>query len=397
MAKTQANKEWKLFFGNGKKNPKGNERLKQLEPPPWRKFGDENKLNPKQKTEMEARWKKVEKLVDDNEKNTKRGQSFRISNKAQDVINAVNAAIYLRRPILVTGKPGSGKTSLAYAIAHELGLGSVLTWAINARTTLQDGLYRYDAIARLQDTNLKEKQDIGEYIKLGALGTAFLPSFLPRVLLIDEIDKCDINLPNDLLNLFEEGEFEIEELVRRLSKSKADSDVNSETVSKQVDSERDSEQVNSETNSKLEIEQKTTFSVYTKDKDIKAQISEGRVSCYAFPIIVMTSNGERDFPPAFKRRCLRVRMPDPDRDALQEIVKAHFGNDFFANNDTEIEELIEYFKPDDNKSEERATDQLLNTIYLLTREVSFTGKNKESNEDKESLKEMLCRRLNLPD
>jgi MoxR-like ATPase len=369
MTETKITKDWRLFLGSGEFNQERAKQLKNIDPPPWRKFGDQEELNASQKAEMETRWKTLQQLAKTNEKNLKRGQSFRISTKAQDVIDAVNAAIYLRRPILVTGKPGSGKTSLAYAIAHELGLTRVLTWAINARTTLQNGLYRYDAIARLQDTNQGEKQDIGEYIKLGALGTAFLPSFLPRVLLIDEIDKCDLNLPNDLLNLFEEGEFEIEELVRRSSKP-------------QVDSKQDSP---------ASTETKTTFSIYTNDKSIKAEITEGRVSCYAFPIIVMTSNGERDFPPAFKRRCLRVRMPAPDRDVLQEIVKAHFGNGFFEDKQTEILQLIEYFKPDDTKSEERATDQLLNTIYLLTREVTSQG------EEKESLKEMLCRRLNLPD
>ncbi len=167
---------------------------------------------------------------------------------------------------------------MAYAIAHELNLGSVLSWAITARSTLQEGLYSYDALARLQDSQLppstpppadgKEPQkkpqdkdiaqDIGKYITLGALGTAFLPSSLPRVLLIDEIDKSDINLPNDLLNLLEEGEFEIPELVRRSQSS----------------------------NEK--------FNVRTQDKDIDALIKAGRVGCFAFPIIVMTSNGERD-------------------------------------------------------------------------------------------------------
>ncbi|MFM6527076.1 MAG: MoxR family ATPase, partial [Dolichospermum sp.] len=99
---------------------------------------------------------------------------------------------------------GTGKTSLAYAVAYELGLGEVLHWPITTRTTLKDGLYSYDAIGRLQDAKDKDKDnlaEIGKYINLGSLGTALLPSEKPRVLLIDEIDKSDIDLPNDLLHI----------------------------------------------------------------------------------------------------------------------------------------------------------------------------------------------------
>ena len=335
---------WQIFYGNGQQQKEIASRLKELKPPPWRQFGDEKDiLDPE-------RWEEVQELAQNETRQRRRGANFRIDPRASKVIEAVNAAIYLRRPLLVTGKPGSGKTSLAYAIAYELNLGSVLSWPINARSNLQDGLYRYDALARLQDTQQGEAKDIGEYITLNSLGTAFLPSELPRVLLIDEIDKSDINLPNDLLNIFEEGEFPIPELVRRSQEGE-------------------------------------TYEVRTKDKDIKATIKGGLVKCCAFPIVVMTSNGERDFPPAFKRRCLRIRMPDPNEETLQTIVKAHFGDATFQESEAKIKELIGEFVPPPGKPLDRAIDQLLNTVYLLTREVSPDEKQTEG------IKEILLRHL----
>ena len=299
------------------------------EPPPWRSFN----------TEVQTTEKKSREEI--------KGKTFQVWDRQ---VELVNAALYLRRPLLVTGKPGTGKSSLAYAIAYQLKLGKVLTWPINTRTTLNDGLYRYDAIGRLQDAQLGNKPNIGKYIQLGAVGTAFLPNEYPRVLLIDEIDKSDIDLPNDLLNLFEEGEFEILELARM-------------------------------------SEQEKVVNVRTYDNQ-KVDISEGKVACKQFPLVIMTSNGERDFPPAFLRRCLQLEMPEPTIEELAEIVESHFDN---LESDTDTlniaKEFIEKFVREREGGKNLATDQLLNVIFMLTK------KKSPSEQDKKNLLECLLQSL----
>ncbi|MDW6064019.1 MoxR family ATPase [Streptomyces sp. FXJ1.4098] len=137
----------------------------------------------------------------------------------------VNTALHLRRPLLVTGYPGAGKSSLAYALADDLGLGDVLHWPVNSRSALTDALYRYDAVGRLRDATAQSNTGeaplpVQDYVTLGPLGTALAaPAGHPRVLLIDELDKGDIDLPNDLLTVFEDGAFEIPELSRLASAS----------------------------------------------------------------------------------------------------------------------------------------------------------------------------------
>lgn len=241
-----------------------------------------------------------------------------------------------------------GKTSLAHAVAYQLKLGEVLYWPITTRATLKDGLYSYDAIARLQDTpqqgsnNPDHLKEIGKYIQLGPLGTALIPSEKPRALLIDEIDKSDIDLPNDLLHVFEEGQFEIPELVRIAEKLET-------------------------------VEVRTAYKDKTADA-YKVTIKQGRIQCSAFPFVILTSNGERDFPPAFLRRCLRLNIKEPNEIELEKIVAAHLGKDEKIT--TQAKLLIKAFL-NKRKDGDLATDQLLNAIYLMTRKHAPVGEEKD--------------------
>lgn len=179
--------------------------------------------------------------------------------------NAVNVAISLGRPLLIRGEPGTGKTLLAHSIAR--GLGKKLTvWNIKSTTKAQEGLYVYDTVQRLNDSRFGDKDvsDIKQYIKLGKLGQAFVsPERL--VLLIDEVDKADIEFPNDLLNELDEMSFYIPET--------------NETI-----------------------------------------------TAVHRPITVITSNAEKELPDAFLRRCIFHYIEFPDSELMEEIIQVHFPN-----------------------------------------------------------------------
>lgn len=300
---------WWIYQGTGQiVNPDERDRLWPA-PPPWRRFSGAPDLPVPELDNFEAQ--------------RRLGRFSPTRTTDREVLNRVNAAITLARPLLVTGRPGSGKSSLAHSVARELGLGNVLRWPITSRTTLKSGLYDYDAFGRAQAIGMRENSDIGNFVHLGPLGTALLPHSLPRVLLIDEIDKSDFDFPNDLLNVFEEGEFAIPELVRV----------------------RDRE---------------PQVTVHTVDTGVTAPITDGVVRCHAFPLVVITSNGERDFPAAFMRRCISLSIPDPDVERLSDMVAAHFSDDSELTN-----ELISVFANRRTKNGGMAADQLLNAVHLI--------------------------------
>ncbi len=184
---------------------------------------------------------------------------------SEELMASVNVAMALQKPLLIKGEPGTGKTMLAQAVAQSLGK-KLIIWNIKSTTKAQDGLYMYDTIQRLYDGQFGEEgvDDIARYIKLGKLGEAF-ESEEQVILLIDEIDKADLEFPNDLLWELDQMEFYIHETKR---------------------------------------------TVKAKQR----------------PIVIITSNAEKELPDAFLRRCIFHYIDFPDKELMEEIVKTHYPN-----------------------------------------------------------------------
>ncbi|NUR62222.1 MAG: AAA domain-containing protein [Catenulispora sp.] len=256
---------------------------------------------------------------------------------------AVNAALWLRRPLLITGLPGSGKSTVIEQVTAELDFGPVLRWHVTSRSTLADALYQYDALGRIHAQRLgagrdgaAAADDIAPFLQLGPLGTALLPAPRPRALLVDELDKSDLDLPSDLLDVLENGEFEIPELVRY---------------------ERDEVRV------RLHQSRDT------------ATVVRGRIACTQFPFIVLTSNGEQIFPAPFLRRCVRFTMPRLTPEALRSLVGAHLRMD--VPDGGPVAKLVHAFADRLAAGEALAVDQLLNAVFLLSRDGAPQGAARE--------------------
>ena len=220
-----------------------------------------------------------------------------------ELMNAVNVAIALKKPLLIKGEPGTGKTMLAEAIAKSLDM-PLIIWSIKSTTKAQDGLYVYDTVQRLYDSQFGEGdvKNIGQYIKLGKLGEAFT-SDRQVVLLIDEIDKADLEFPNDLLWELDKMEFYINE---------------------------------------------TKETITTKHR----------------PIVIITSNAEKELPDAFLRRCIFHYIEFPDEEKMEEIIRVHYGDI----DKTLVQNALEaFYKIRDMKDLQKrpSTSELLDWIQAL--------------------------------
>ncbi|MCP8687038.1 AAA family ATPase [Marinobacterium sedimentorum] len=221
----------------------------------------------------------------------------------QDLQMAVNAAVTLQRPLLIKGEPGTGKTLLAEEVASALGM-PLLRWHVKSTTKAQQGLYEYDAVSRLRDSQLGDERvhDIGNYIRKGTLWQAF-EAEQKCVLLIDEIDKADIEFPNDLLTELDKMEFDVYETGQRIQAVKR-------------------------------------------------------------PVVIITSNNEKELPDAFLRRCFFHYIAFPDRDTLQKIVAVHYP-DIEQRLVREALEIFFALREVPNLKKKPSTSELIDWLKLL--------------------------------
>ncbi|MBD2616213.1 MoxR family ATPase [Nostoc punctiforme FACHB-252] len=264
---------------------------------------------------------------------------------SDELVEVVNLAIHLQRPLLLKGEPGCGKTKLAYAVAHELKL-DYEEWNIKSTSRAKDGLYTYDAVGRLRDAQLvsstrlqnAEFDKINErfkeainYVKFGSLGKAIKNQEKRTVLLIDEIDKADIDFPNDLLVELDKFKFEIEE-------------------------------------------------------------TEQQIIAKYPPIVFITSNDEKDLPDAFLRRCLFHYIEFPDHKRLKEIIKAHFSReekewlpeDLLENIIAIFEKLRkEMHEVKGQSGKIVSTSELLDWVKAIIYQIQKNNKNNANNQNQE--------------
>ena len=221
----------------------------------------------------------------------------------KELMNAVNVSIALHKPLLIKGEPGTGKTMLAEAISKALDM-ELIIWGIKSTTKAQEGLYVYDTVQRLYDSQFGEGNvaDIKQYIKLGKLGEAFTAD-KQVVLLIDEIDKADLEFPNDLLWELDKMQFYINE---------------------------------------------TKETITTKHR----------------PIVIITSNAEKELPDAFLRRCIFHYIEFPDAEKMEEIINVHFGNIDQKLCQKALEAFYEIRKMDEIQKKP-STSELLDWIQAL--------------------------------
>ncbi len=366
---------WWIFHGTGQPRVHLDLTAQLPPPPPWRTYsGDPGSASPPPDVDSERHLGPARSL----------GFAVPLGPQRRELLDKVNAAIHLRRPLLLVGPPGIGKSSLAHQITRELKLGRLLRWSVTSRATVGDGLYSYDPLTQIHDLNLENTRNrqlgrtadrkfaeeatrgggegeahlsssaksIGRYLTLGPLGTAFLPRKLPRVLLIDDFDLGDFDLSGDLLDLFENGGYRIPELARLANVAES-------------------------------------IEVGTDDPGRRVEVHDGEILCSAFPIIVLTCNTDRDLPPAFLRRCIPVRMGMPDKSELLAAVAGHFR----GNLPVGTGELVLRFLEAGRNGDRLALDQLLNAVYLLSETGQQGAVHGEQREHIDYLAELLWHRL----